>query len=127
MRRIPTRLDNCNGESYLHKVGRKTGWTTGVNTEHCVDYTLSGASTGGKTLLLLCQTGSDVRIEGGDSGGPVFKALYQQSVDQPVLLLGTMVAGGTRNGAPYSLFSPMINRSHEVYAPLLNDLNFAHQ
>lgn len=51
----------------LHKVGRMTGWTSGVVTDSCIDVPMS------TTRILLCQDFATYMDAGGDSGAPVFK------------------------------------------------------
>lgn len=52
----------------LHKMGGSTGWTYGAVTQTCVDQFSQDY-----TVLFLCQDGSDLYNEGGDSGAPVYR------------------------------------------------------
>ncbi len=51
--------------SYLNKVGRTSGWTSGQVSRTCADYTFNG-------IVTLCQDQVEADADGGDSGSPVF-------------------------------------------------------
>ncbi|MEE9134121.1 MAG: hypothetical protein V3U13_11225, partial [Gemmatimonadota bacterium] len=55
----------------VHKVGRTSGWTTGLITETCVSR-IGGA-------IFLCQYVAELWSEGGDSGAPVFQHYWKGS------------------------------------------------
>jgi hypothetical protein len=53
--------------TYLDKVGRTTGWTTGAVLATCIDRTVT------PTVRILCQDQVSAEAQGGDSGSPVFR------------------------------------------------------
>jgi hypothetical protein len=60
--------------SSVHKMGQKTGWTSGEVTRTCEDISWTVISDGQeKTFFLYCQYVADYLSDGGDSGGSVFE------------------------------------------------------
>lgn len=58
----------------LHRVGRTTGWRTGLVEEDCTDITHYYEGVG--DVRLLCQSTVGASAQPGDSGGPVFGDTY---------------------------------------------------
>ena len=91
-----------------NKVGRTTGWTSGLITNTCVDTGVSGSS-----IVLLCQdfVQSDGTIVGsGDSGSPVFRIEGGDNVT----LLGGLWGGNPSN--TMFVYSPIANIEQELGA-----------
>jgi hypothetical protein len=59
----------------ISKIGASTGTTQGSVTATCLDE-YGEPDAGGKLVLLICQDGSDLYNENGDSGGPVYRDYY---------------------------------------------------
>lgn len=78
----------------VDKIGYKSGWTYGTVTSTCTDLVPEG-----RTLTVLCNTGTDMYTDLGDSGAPVFiwDGLNQASF--------AGLVQGTSNGHFY--FSPL--------------------
>lgn len=83
--------DNLYVGAPVDKVGLTSGWTWGLITGTCVDYLPSG---GAPVKQVRCVYQADVKIEGGDSGGPVF--YVHAEGDSRVTLAGTVI--GIWNG-----------------------------
>lgn len=95
------------GES-VNKVGRTTGWTSGVVSNKCANTGVQGTS-----IVLLCQTfvtGVGVIVAGGDSGSPVFAITSGSNVK----LLGDLW-GGNQDGTLF-VYSPIANIESEIGA-----------
>jgi hypothetical protein len=76
----------------LHKIGWRTGWTTGVVSENtCDDLVTSSPSTG--QYVLLCQTEVDAGAQGGDSGSPVFRMGSNGQIHLAGVLWGGFATG----------------------------------
>lgn len=92
-----------------NKVGRTTGWGQGAVTRTCTNTGVSGTN-----IVLLCQTfvenNSEVIVQGGDSGSPVFRI---DSGDN-VTLLGNLW-GGNSSGTLF-VYSPMSGIEAELGA-----------
>lgn len=85
----------------VEKVGRTTGWTTGIVTENCADEvngTLKFVCSGRTTL------GPNVGVESGDSGAPVFFWWWFRGVDSAEIvgLLFGKVNSSTGAFSPWS-------------------------
>lgn len=88
----------------VHKVGRRTGWTSGVVTDTCVNMPVPNHTN----QTLLCQDLTNYMDDGGDSGAPVFK----RSGTSSAILMGV-----------HSLYSPTINkRSFSSYGQVREEL-----
>lgn len=61
------RFSNPVGGHRMEKMGRTTGWTTGLISRTCVNSNVKNTS-----ITLLCQYYVDAGVDGGDSGSPVF-------------------------------------------------------
>lgn len=95
--------------SYLHKIGRTTGWTEGLVGHTCVNSSVSNTN-----ITLLCQTyvhriAGDTHImsDHGDSGSPVFKW------DGANAYLAGILWGGSDDGS-YFVFSPIAQVKREL-------------
>jgi hypothetical protein len=91
-----------------NKVGRTTGWGQGAVTRTCTNTGVSGSN-----IVLLCQTfvenNSEVIVQGGDSGSPVFRIEASG-----VTLLGNLW-GGNSSGTLF-VYSPMSGIEAELGA-----------
>jgi hypothetical protein len=91
-----------------NKVGRTTGWGQGAVTRTCTNTGVSGSN-----IVLLCQTfvenNSEVIVQGGDSGSPVFRIEASG-----VSLLGNLW-GGNSSGTLF-VYSPMSGIEAELGA-----------
>ena len=85
-----------------NKVGRTTGWTSGVITNTCVNTGVSGTN-----IVQLCQNFVSAGVGGGDSGSDVF----MQS-GGGVRLLGVLW-GGNGAGTQF-VYSPIANVEQEL-------------
>ncbi len=95
-------------DASVDKVGRTTGWTRGTVSNTCVDTGVQGS-----TIVLLCQTfvnSTNVIVQGGDSGSPVFA----MRSDGTVTLLGGLW-GGNQSGTQF-VYSPIANIEAELGA-----------
>lgn len=72
--------------TYLDKVGRTTGWTTGQVSSTCADFYSSGT-------YLLCQDQVEAFADGGDSGSPVFHFNGGSSVSFSGIVWGKTFTG----------------------------------
>ena len=96
----------ANKDASVDKVGRTTGWTRGTVSNTCVDTGVQGS-----TIVLLCQTfvtSSNVIVQGGDSGSPVFAI----GSGGNVTLLGGLW-GGNQSGTQF-VYSPIANIEAEL-------------
>jgi hypothetical protein len=92
----------------VNKVGRTTGWTSGLVTATCVDTGVSGSN-----YLLFCQSfvqnpEGSVVVGGGDSGSPVFGGQRGPNVS-----LYGLLWGGNGSGTLF-VFSPMSGIEQEL-------------
>jgi hypothetical protein len=95
----------------MHKVGRTTGWTSGVVTSTCATVNVFGSN-----IQLRCQTivdrpsdQSNAIVGGGDSGSPVFTITSGDNVR----LVGILWGG---SGNSRFVFSPLNNIQNELGA-----------
>lgn len=92
----------------VNKVGRTTGWTSGVVGATCVTVNVSGSK-----VQLLCQTivenNSAVIVGPGDSGSPVFIG------SSGSVTLAGILWGGSPDGGLF-VFSPLKNIKNELGA-----------
>jgi len=93
------------GAAY-HKVGYRTGWTTGFKHQSCVDHETNG-------FVTRCSDQGTAWADGGDSGGSVFVRLDSNNVDLIGTSIGRMSAFGVTNQvhvwSPYSrIYSDMV-------------------
>jgi hypothetical protein len=72
--------------TYLDKVGRTTGWTTGQVSATCADYYAGGSYS-------LCQDQVEAFADGGDSGSPVFHFNGGSSVSFSGIVWGKTFTG----------------------------------
>ena len=86
-----------------NKVGRTTGWTSGVITNTCVNTGVSGSN-----IVQLCQNFVSAGVGGGDSGSDVF----QQLAGGGISLLGVLW-GGNGAGTQF-VYSPIANVEQEL-------------
>lgn len=87
------------------KMGRTTGWTSGVKLLSCIDHHFShpGAGAFWDLYTTTCNDVGSAQVDGGDSGGSVFARLDTNRVS----LLGTTVGRmGNDPGDPH-LYSPI--------------------
>ncbi|HTL04870.1 MAG TPA: hypothetical protein VL241_03930 [Gemmatimonadales bacterium] len=87
----------------VNKVGRTTGWTSGVITNTCVNTGVSGSN-----IMQLCQTFVSAGVGGGDSGSDVFQIISGTNVK-----LAGDLWGGNSNGTQF-VFSPLANIVQEL-------------
>ena len=87
----------------VNKVGRTTGWTSGVVTNTCVNTAVSGSR-----IVQLCQTFVSAAVGGGDSGSDVF-----QITDGSNVKLAGVLWGGNSAGTQF-VFSPFGNVTREL-------------
>lgn len=98
--------DDCTGTlggclpvgARVDKVGRTTGWTSGLITNTCVTTSVSGSS-----LALVCQTFVSAGVGSGDSGSDVFQVTSGSNVK-----LAGILWGGNGAGTQF-VFSPLAN------------------
>ena len=88
-----------------HKVGRTTGWTSGVTTETCVDVIALGT-----THIRLCQELVAGVSNSGDSGSPAFR----RAGGHNVVLLGVLWGGSVDEANPEFVYSPMFGIEREL-------------
>jgi hypothetical protein len=88
-----------------HKVGRTTGWTSGVTTETCVDVIAIGT-----THIRLCQEFVGGVSDSGDSGSPTFRRRGGSNVT----LLGVLWGGSVDDANPEFVYSPMFGIEREL-------------
>ena len=86
----------------LDKVGRTTGWTSGLVTNTCVNTGVQGSR-----IVQLCQTFVNAGVGGGDSGSDVFKLLSGTNVRLEGILWGG-------SGSSTFVFSPLKNVLQEL-------------
>lgn len=86
----------------IEKVGRTTGWATGLVSESCIDYNIDVAAG----LMLLCQYTGTYYAESGDSGSPVF--LRTNPSDPSDLRIEMVGMNCGTKGTNLSLFSPTL-------------------
>lgn len=98
----------------VSKVGRTTGWTEGKITKTCKDVHVSGGA-----WILKCQYGTDYYAEGGDSGSPVFRIIYDVNGNEHASLYG--VHFGSSSVTRY--FSPMSGIRSDLGNLFPNDPN----
>ena len=91
----------------VDKVGRTTGWTRGAVTETCVDVLATGTNH-----IRLCQNVVQPLVDGGDSGSPVFA----QNGDGTTITLLGILWGGSVQGTPEFVYSPITNIERELGA-----------
>ena len=88
------------------KVGRTTGWTTGVTTRTCVDIIAVGT-----THIRLCQVLVGGIVDGGDSGSSVFR---RKGGNYNVVLLGILWGGSTDENVAEWAHSPLSGIEREI-------------
>lgn len=91
----------------LNKVGRTTGWTSGLITETCVDINITASE-----ITQLCQDLVDAYVAGGDSGSPVFGL----NTDGSAFLAGILWGSSTNleTGAVQFIMSPLAQVKTEI-------------
>jgi hypothetical protein len=87
----------------VNKVGRTTGWTSGVVTGTCVNTSVTGSN-----IMQLCQSFVSAGVGGGDSGSDVFQVTSGSSVK-----LAGVLWGGNSNGTQF-VYSPLGNVKTEL-------------
>lgn len=93
----------------VEKVGRSSGWTTGLVTDTCSDESTNESFADGNTHIYLCQGLADLHLEPGDSGSPVFYWWWFYDVDTVELIGLLWGAGDTAEDAVYSPWSNVEN------------------
>ncbi|HEY3013079.1 MAG TPA: hypothetical protein VGJ36_10050 [Gemmatimonadales bacterium] len=86
----------------VNKVGRTTGWTSGLVTNTCVNTGVQGSR-----IVQLCQTFVSAGVGAGDSGSGVF-----QITGSSVKLAGVLWGGNS--GGTLFVFSPFANVTQEL-------------
>lgn len=90
----------------VNKVGRSTGWSSGVVTSSCAD-----VSSSATVYTMFCQGIVRANAAGGDSGSPVFVRTKKNDVT----LVGILWAGGSDgSGNTVFAFSPLENVELEL-------------
>lgn len=91
----------------LNKVGRTTGWTSGLITETCVDINITASE-----ITQLCQDLVDAHVAGGDSGSPVFGV----NTDGTIFLAGILWGSSTNleTGHVQFIMSPLAQVKAEI-------------
>ena len=84
----------------VNKVGRTTGWTSGIITNKCVNTGVQGSR-----IVQRCQTFVSAGVGGGDSGSDVFQVLNGTNV-----MLAGVLWGGNSSGTQfvYSAFANVV-------------------
>ena len=93
--RIVKDATTIRSKEIVHKVGRKSGWTSGKVISTCTDaghVIKNAAGVIVKEVKLLCQGQVRAKTVGGDSGSPVFRVTNSPEQDD-VELLGLVWAG----------------------------------
>ena len=92
----------------VNKVGRTTGWTGGKVTGTCVDIITDDH------YIRRCQAQVAAGSAGGDSGSPVFMAPNRRSNANSQVILAGILWGGSIEGEPQFVYSPMFNIEREL-------------
>ncbi|HKY61223.1 MAG TPA: hypothetical protein VJP59_09445 [Gemmatimonadota bacterium] len=92
----------------VNKVGRTTGWTGGEVTGTCVDIITDDH------FIRRCQALVAAGSAGGDSGSPVFAAPNRRSNPNNRVVLAGILWGGSIEGEPEFVYSPMFNIEREL-------------
>ncbi|HET6638459.1 MAG TPA: hypothetical protein VFH82_06735 [Gemmatimonadota bacterium] len=92
----------------VNKVGRTTGWTGGKVTGTCVDIITDDH------FIRRCQAQVAAGSAGGDSGSPVFAAPNRKSNPNGRVVLVGILWGGSIDGEPQFVYSPMNNVEREL-------------
>ena len=92
----------------VNKVGRTTGWTGGKVTGTCVDIITDDH------FIRRCQGQVAAGSAGGDSGSPVFMAPNRRSNPTSQVILAGILWGGSIDGEPQFVYSPMFNVEREL-------------
>jgi hypothetical protein len=92
----------------VNKVGRTTGWTGGKVTGTCVDIITDDH------FIRRCQATVAAGSAGGDSGSPVFMAPNRRSNPNSRVVLAGILWGGSIEGEPEFVYSPMFNIEREL-------------
>ena len=92
----------------VNKVGRTTGWTGGKVTGTCVDIITDDH------FIRRCQATVAAGSAGGDSGSPVFMAPNRRSNPNSKVVLAGILWGGSIEGEPEFVYSPMFNIEREL-------------
>jgi hypothetical protein len=92
----------------VHKIGKTTGWNSGVVTEPCMDSPDVPPPPLGP-VMLLCQAWATYGCDEGDSGAPVFTWDGSSSYVQ---LVGVHWGRNTETGD--AMFSPWVYVSFEI-------------
>ncbi len=92
----------------VNKVGRTTGWTGGKVTGTCVDIITDDY------WLRRCQAQVAAGSGGGDSGSPVFTSTNRKGKVGDKVILAGILWGGSAEGEPEFVYSPMYNIEREL-------------
>lgn len=84
----------------FHKVGRTTGWSSGRVTNTC-----AFAPVEDTTIILMCQDIVKAKVDGGDSGSPVFSRSFVNPSSTNVKLRGILWGSQIRDGATHFVMS----------------------
>ena len=92
----------------VNKVGRTTGWTGGLVTGTCVDIITDDH------FIRRCQATVAAGSAGGDSGSPVFTSTNRKGKPSDKVILVGILWGGSIEGEPEFVYSPMHNIEREL-------------
>ncbi|MBO6536487.1 MAG: hypothetical protein JJ966_09710 [Balneolaceae bacterium] len=106
--------ENPSTGAFIQKIGRTTGWTSGNIINTCVDVQKSGG-----WWQMNCQTRTNYRATGGDSGSPVFRFIYDENGWEHLSLLG--IHWGSSSS--YSYYSPISGIMHDLGTFYADDPN----
>lgn len=106
--------ENPSTGTFIQKIGRTTGWTSGNIINTCIDVQKSGG-----WWQMNCQTRTDYRATGGDSGSPVFRFVYDENGWEHISLLG--IHWGSSSS--YSYYSPVSGIMHDLGTLYADDPN----
>jgi hypothetical protein len=97
--------------AHVHKVGRTSGWTSGVVARTCLDSNIFRDDDTDTGLTLLCQHQARLFSDSGDSGSPVFELL---SGNRAVLL--GVLWGGPKDDLTTTFYSALPDVEAELGA-----------
>lgn len=100
-----------------NKIGARTGWTYGLVTDICRDFTVSGTTV----TTVVCQNVVQAGSDHGDSGAPVFETTADPD---SVIFNGILSGGYTDRGTEYFWYSPVTAVNNELSGPNVHDLTF---
>jgi len=93
----------------VNKVGRTTGWTGGKVTGTCIDFITDDH------FIRRCNATVAAGSAGGDSGSPVFTSSDRRgNVNGKLIVLAGILWGGSIEGEPEFVYSPLYNVEREL-------------